>query len=687
MRAAKPDVSGLVVPSSSFEAAVDDILFEARRRLLEAQVCGCADIVWPSGDSRFEDNVVEPKMSLPKPGLGLAMLSAPCRPTEAHEREDEPELRVMPSEQVTSDSLPAIVGGGPVGAGNVMFKLEGQEEPMVAQQQREAASERRQEAQMSNGVRYAPRFSLSETPSSQSRRHTMELSTAEDNVLGIMSSAGCSERSDGSCCSSAVRTPTSKLKSIIEAANEGGVLRKRNLNMARTFTSATMADRRIRCGLAADTIVGAVIFVNACTIGMSLDLNPDWPGWRGSDAAFALIYMVEILAKVRALGIREFALGESKYWHAYDVAMLLFAFVELGMIAAVAISPHAVANDTQTRNVFGAFRVVRLARVARLLRVIRLAFFSELLMMINGAIGGLRTLLWSQLLLAVPLYCFAVMLREVLGAMSHMENGAELFGSLTTSFFTCYRCLVAGDCSMSDGRPVVLAVSSTYGWGFSLCYMLASAFMTFGLFNVIASIFVDNILEAAKFNELRQKQERLTNQKMFAEKALSLVDLIVREQEKQGLLPPEIDPEVIGTAALHEMDDLLRIQLTPDFFEELRSLNEFQEILRDLDISDEEQLDLFDTLDVDGGGTIDLEELIQGVAKLRGDARRSDIVSVALMVRNLQAGLDSLERSTKRQYKAQREALRIIASQRDIMTSLPPSQFRSEHTSSAEGTW
>merc|ERR1712007_168964 len=78
------------------------------------------------------------------------------------------------------------------------------------------------------------------------------------------------------------------------------------------------------------------------------------------------------------------------------------------------------------------------------------------------------------------------------------------------------------------------------------------------------------------------------------------------------------------------------LNITPDLFERLRSFREFQNILNDLDISDEDQLDLFDTLDVDGGGTIDLNELLVGISKLRGDARRSDIVGVSLVARNLQ---------------------------------------------------
>lgn len=57
------------------------------------------------------------------------------------------------------------------------------------------------------------------------------------------------------------------------------------------------------------------------------------------------------------------------------------------------------------------------------------------------------------------------------------------------------------------------------------------------------------------------------------------------------------------------------------------------------------KVDLFDTLDVDGGGTIDLDEMIIGISKLRGDARRSDIVGVGLKVRSIQADLKRLSKA------------------------------------------
>merc|ERR1719343_1410996 len=77
------------------------------------------------------------------------------------------------------------------------------------------------------------------------------------------------------------------------------------------------------------------------------------------------------------------------------------------------------------------------------------------------------------------------------------------------------------------------------------------------------------------------------------------------------------------------------IEITPDLFDILRHNDAFADILRDLDVSEEDSQNLFDTLDSDVSGSIDIDELLVGIEKLRGDARRSDIVSVNLKINNL----------------------------------------------------
>ena len=55
---------------------------------------------------------------------------------------------------------------------------------------------------------------------------------------------------------------------------------------------------------------------------------------------------------------------------------------------------------------------------------------------------------------------------------------------------------------------------------------------------------------------------------------------------------------------------------------------------------------LFDTLGVDAGGSLDMEELIARIAKLRGVPRRTDVNSISLMLKVLQLSFQQFEATT-----------------------------------------
>merc|ERR1719296_430750 len=132
--------------------------------------------------------------------------------------------------------------------------------------------------------------------------------------------------------------------------------------------------------------------------------------------------------------------------------------------------------------------------------------------------------------------------------------------------------------------------------------------MTFGLFNIIVAIYVENTVAAAKYNDLRQKQERLMNQKMFTDQVLNLLRVIWEHVQEEGgeLVTKKRHGDPATTEFGPEAVQSLRVlHITPSFFKELCSNQAFRDSLRQLDIPDEEQLDLFDTLDIDGGGTLD----------------------------------------------------------------------------------
>lgn len=271
----------------------------------------------------------------------------------------------------------------------------------------------------------------------------------------------------------------------------------------------------------------------------------------------------------------------------------------------------------------------------------RLQIFAELAVLIKGTLGGMRTLLWSLVLLSLPLYAASLLLRETLGEMQDEKDESHSIASFSTvplSFFTLFRCTVAGDCAEQRGRPIFLEVID-YGWWYGLVYMVMVFFMTMGLFNVIAAIFVENVVAGAKTSDQLVKRQRMRDKAFFAGKIYDLLKVIVHVEHSQSECSSGRRKKSAWAAATGQSDEedivsqVREVQITADFFERLQDQPQFCDIMGDLNVAPDEQGDLFETLDLDGNGVIEVEELVDGIARLRGEARRSDVVSLNLMIR------------------------------------------------------
>ena len=61
----------------------------------------------------------------------------------------------------------------------------------------------------------------------------------------------------------------------------------------------------------------------------------------------------------------------------------------------------------------------------------------------------------------------------------------------------------------------------------------------------------------------------------------------------------------------------------------------FLQVLENADVDVSNKFDLFDVLDADMGGKLELDEVVTGLMKLRGPVSKSDLVAMRLQVRLL----------------------------------------------------
>jgi hypothetical protein len=399
--------------------------------------------------------------------------------------------------------------------------------------------------------------------------------------------------------------------------------------------------------VAVDSFMAMVILLNAISIGASCD-TAEWHGWVSINFVFCILFFLEFLAKVWLMGCNNYFRGGEKYWHWFEVVLVILSVFEVVL---------DVANTGDTLRGSSLFRAFRLVRLTKLLRICRSPFVSDLVLMINGAMGGLRTLFWSLVLISLPLYVVALVLRETLGEEAIVSDGRsdressgpQMFSTLAKSFFTVFRCTVAGDCGDDDGRPIFVLVSENYGWQYGVLYSFTVVLMTFGLFNVIVAIYVENIVSAAKFDDARKKQTRLQDQEMFKEKSLELAMLAWSYKTGNDLSKLDLcNPENIDHINLQYLYDM---EITEAEFARLVDYHGFSDLLSDLDIAKEDQQNLFETLDVDQSGTLDVNELVKGIDKLRGDARKAETVSVLLVVRHMNEKLATVSEALDDQRK------------------------------------
>eukprot|EP00416_Gambierdiscus_australes_P028008 CAMPEP_0171066224 /NCGR_PEP_ID=MMETSP0766_2-20121228/7298_1 /TAXON_ID=439317 /ORGANISM="Gambierdiscus australes, Strain CAWD 149" /LENGTH=646 /DNA_ID=CAMNT_0011522381 /DNA_START=32 /DNA_END=1969 /DNA_ORIENTATION=- len=390
-----------------------------------------------------------------------------------------------------------------------------------------------------------------------------------------------------------------------------------------------------------DSIVGTAILLNVAIMGINSEWSPDWWGWIVVDTVFASIFTAEALVKCAHWGVRNYFLGPESRWNTFEVILCMIAWVEVSS-ALVAAQVHLAKSSL--------FRMLRLLRLTKLIRILRLQIMADLLAMVNGTIGSVRTLFYSAVLVFFPLYAISLVLKEVLGSLAEDGQGAENFERLGTAFFTLFRCFVANDCSHEDGRPLFVMLNQHYGWYLGVLYCSTSFLMSFGLFNTIVAIYVDKAVTAAKYNDMEIRRRRLKDTKYFEAKAKELLIVIWSHYFSKGRKSKD--------GAVMSMEEAGKVQLDRALFEGLCLDPDFTEILRELDISEDDQLALFDCLDVNGTGIVSLQDLVVGIGQLRGEARKADIISMKLLLRSVQESLHTRVVHDPRRHFAQQGALR-----------------------------
>jgi hypothetical protein len=268
-------------------------------------------------------------------------------------------------------------------------------------------------------------------------------------------------------------------------------------------------------------------------------------------------------------------------------------------------------------------RVLRVARVVRVFRVIRvMRFFKELRMMIFSTINCLKSLLWVAVVLGILFYIFGVAF--VSGTTNFLETSAmyqdpenkdlrDFFGELGIAALSLFFVMTGGQ----DWGDYYTAIARS-GAVYAFLFLFYIALTFFALVNIVTGVFVDSAisigsrsLDIAVAEEIETKKDHLASLKMLFQE-------------------------------LHKDDDALH--LTAREFEQSLKNESVIAFFRILKLDVGQAGSLFQLLDVDDSGTVDLDEFINGCYELKGHASLFDQKVMQTEINLMKETLNSMAR-------------------------------------------
>eukprot|EP00929_Paragymnodinium_shiwhaense_P114175 TRINITY_DN824_c0_g7_i1.p1 TRINITY_DN824_c0_g7~~TRINITY_DN824_c0_g7_i1.p1 ORF type:complete len:637 (-),score=97.74 TRINITY_DN824_c0_g7_i1:344-2254(-) len=382
-----------------------------------------------------------------------------------------------------------------------------------------------------------------------------------------------------------------------------------------------------------DACIGVVVSLNAIFIGYSIDAPASSAGSiLAVDVVFCTLFVAELILRIRLSGLREHFFGEAAALNIFDACLVIMDTLQLLVSKVIVVGSSASMDDL---NGVSVLRVIRLVRLARLLRLLRFSLFDDLVSMVGGLTGGLSTLFWALVLYMFSLYCVSLVFREAFGSKK-LGGVYEYFQDVPRSMFTVFRCSF-GDCSSREGQPIFEHVEHHYGMGYSLIYVIMLFCMTVGLFNVISAVFVDATMHAAGALRYSQKKARLKDSDLWARKTCMLMRKLA---ECSGM---ELEDD--HGSLTHVLEELYDMDVEASAIQTLTSDPEVKKTLSDLDIDPEDHDDLAEILDPDQNGSITLSELMDGLRRLRGEPKRSDIVQINILLHSIMGVVQGIQKA------------------------------------------
>lgn len=352
-----------------------------------------------------------------------------------------------------------------------------------------------------------------------------------------------------------------------------------------------------------DTVMGVAILANTVFIGYSAEYavrhydNPTDKFIDRGEWVFCILFTVEVTLRIIAWRPRAYFLGEDCWWNLFDfslVASSIWAQLQSLQVSSGAGMPNTMG-----------LRVLRLLRLLKMFRVVRVArFMRELRTIISSIVGSMRTLFWSMVMMSLIMYIFGLVFIQaassVLPDKSLDDTTRELliqyFGSVYKSMLTLFMATTGGE----DWGPMAFPLVSA-GNCYYYLFLFYISFLSMAILNVVMGLFVDAAMKATDKDRIEMIKEAADDRAGFQD---NIIDLM-KEFDSNG--NGWIDKEELSKSYLHP---------------------KMQAFMQHLDVSSSEVNALFDLLDKQKAGEVQIEDLVPGCFRVSRGAKSIDIMQL-----------------------------------------------------------
>eukprot|EP00341_Mesodinium_pulex_P006775 CAMPEP_0116976266 /NCGR_PEP_ID=MMETSP0467-20121206/56369_1 /TAXON_ID=283647 /ORGANISM="Mesodinium pulex, Strain SPMC105" /LENGTH=437 /DNA_ID=CAMNT_0004668983 /DNA_START=1 /DNA_END=1311 /DNA_ORIENTATION=+ len=367
-------------------------------------------------------------------------------------------------------------------------------------------------------------------------------------------------------------------------------------------------------------MVGGVIFANALIIGAETDNKSSW--WAYVENFLLTFFVMELLLRMLHFGCSNFL---RQFGNLFDLFIVLSGVFDMWFVPIYHFMAGK-ANSESTGGLMSAIQMLRLLRIVRLVRLVKI--IQPLYRLALGIAEALQGMFWVLVFLMMMLYAIAIVLTRLLGrhiSVSYEEeksawgvsnvpaDRAELtrsmFHSVPSSMFVLFE-------SMSCWSLVQFIPLFTKFPFIQLMSVMFYIFSVWALLAVMTGVVSEKMIavrEAITYEERNGKPEQ--------EEVVEALAEVFNKADADG--SGEISKE--------------------EFTAMLMWTDISKHLVAHLGVNNQDLNQLFDWLDKDKDGVIDIDEFVNGLFWLNNDINPKSLLKLqeelAVVMRSLQVQL------------------------------------------------